>query len=88
MNIEIMKEYNHKVEKVDQIKIKNQFITALKEKKKRLTIKKLQEKGKFIRLSEKLTDLAKHTFELDIKKQLKDCLDTSEKDTSIVKQDE
>lgn len=41
MNIEIMKEYNHKVEKVDQIKIKNQFIVALKENKKRLTIKKL-----------------------------------------------
>lgn len=43
MNIEIMKEYNHKVEKVDNIKDKNDLIIALKEKKKKLTIKKLEE---------------------------------------------
>lgn len=68
MNIEIMKEYNHKVEKIDSIKEKNDLIIALKEKKKKLTIKKLEEYGKFLRLTEKLTDLAKHTFDLDIKK--------------------
>lgn len=42
MNVEIMKEYNHKVEKIDSIKEKNDLIIALKEKKKKLTIKKLE----------------------------------------------
>lgn len=38
-----MKEYNHKIGKIDSIKEKNDLIIALKEKKKKLTIKKLEE---------------------------------------------
>jgi|JI61114BRNA_FD_contig_31_357419_length_255_multi_1_in_0_out_0_1 hypothetical protein len=37
-----MKEYNHKVNKFDDIKFKNDLINDLKEKKKNLQVKKLE----------------------------------------------
>jgi len=63
-----MKEYNHKVNKVDDIKFKNDLIDDLKEKKKNLQIKKLETEGKINRFAEKLIDLVKHTFHVDVKK--------------------
>lgn len=88
MNTEIMKEYNHKVEKGEDITAKHALIATLKDRKKALTIKKLEEEGKFRRLTERLTDLAQHTFELDLKQELKTMLDSSDRDTRLMRQDE
>jgi chromosome segregation ATPase len=88
MNLEIMKEYNHKVEKGEDIGGKHALIAALKQQKKNLTIKKLEEEGKFRRLTEKLTDLARHTFDIDLKQELKAMLDSSDRDTHLMRQDE
>lgn len=63
-----MKEYNHKVNKIDDIKSKNDLIYELKEKKKNLQVKKLETEGKINRFAEKLTDLVKNTFHVNVKK--------------------
>ncbi len=65
-----MKQYNHKINKADDIKSKNDLINDLKEKKKNLQVKKLETEGKLNRFAEKLTDLVKNTFHIDVKKQL------------------
>lgn len=83
-----MKEYNHKVEKGEDIASKNQKISTLKDTKRALTIKKLEEEGKFRRLIEKLTHLAEHTFDIDLKHELKVMLDSSDKETHLLRQDE
>jgi hypothetical protein len=67
------------VEKGDDIKGKNDLIISLKQQKKRLTIKKLEEEGKFLRLTEKLTYLATHTFDIDLKQELKTLIDSNDR---------
>jgi hypothetical protein len=88
MNIEIMKEYNHKVEKGEDIASKQALIASLKQQKKSLIIKKLEEEGKFRRLTEKLTDLARQTFDIDLKQELKAMLDSNDRDSNLLRQDE
>ncbi len=82
-----MKQYNHKINKADDIKSKNDLINDLKEKKKNLQVKKLETEGKLNRFAEKLTDLVKNTFHIDVKKQLQLLIDSNDKETGFVKLD-
>lgn len=63
-----MKEYTLKIEKTDKIDNYTKLIQQLKDKKKKSTTKKLEINGKLTRIAEKLTYLATHPFDGDVKK--------------------
>lgn len=72
--MEIMNEYTLKVQKIDLINELSQKAEALKEKKKKAMVKKLQVSGKLNRILEQLVYLATHPFDGDVKKELKTLL--------------
>jgi hypothetical protein len=74
MNIEIMKEYSLKVEKTELAERNLQLIESLKEKKRDATVRKLSVENRFTRLAERLTYLATHPFDVDLKVELKQLL--------------
>ncbi len=74
MNIEIMKEYSLKVEKTELAERNLQLIESLKEKKRDATVRKLSVENRFTRLAERLTFLATHPFDVDLKVELKQLL--------------
>lgn len=86
--MEIMKEYNLKVEKTQLIKEQLDLVNMFKEKKKQLMLNKLELEGRFKRLAEKLTYLAKHPFDCDIRGQLQSLLNQNSKADEVFKMDE
>lgn len=63
------------------------MIEQLKEKKKKSTTKKLEINGKLTRIAEKMTYLATHPFDGDVKKSLKELIDEGEKSEALMKLD-
>lgn len=63
-----MKQYTLKIAKTEKIDNYHKLIEKLKEKKKKSATKKLEINGKLTRIAEKLTYLATHPFDGDVKK--------------------
>lgn len=70
MNSQIMNQYSHKVNTIEEIKTLSEIVQTLREKKKATGFKRVHGQNKFNRLAERLIYLATHPFEGNIRHEL------------------